>query len=164
MQVRPAHLSDAASIAKIYAPYVRSHTATFEVTPPEATEMRGRMLRVFERDLPYLVAEDAGSLTGYAYAVPYRARPAYSGTIESSIYVDEQHHRKGIARRLMEDLIAEAQRLGKRQMIAVVGDSANTASIALHRNLGFVEVGILKGVGFKFDRYIDTVILQRSLL
>ncbi|MEM7101136.1 MAG: N-acetyltransferase family protein [Pseudomonadota bacterium] len=164
MVIRTAEANDASDIAEIYAPYVLSHSSTFEVTPPGVEVIRQRITEVLDNNLPYLVAEDSGVVVGFCYAVPYRARPAYASTIETSIYVGRDHHRKGAGQSLMEALMTKARQIGKQEIIAVVGDSANTASIELHKRLGFRVVGTLERVGFKFDRYIDTVILQKGLV
>lgn len=161
--VRPALPSDIKDITAIYAHHVRSGTASFEIDPPEATDMRVRWQDITGKGLPYLVAEDNGIILGYAYAGPYRPRPAYRFTVEDSIYVHPDHARKGIGALLLPALISECEKLGLRQMIAVIGDSGNTASVALHRKFGFEDAGLLKSVGFKFGRWLDVTIMQRTL-
>jgi phosphinothricin acetyltransferase len=125
--------------------------------------MARRMAALLEGGFPYIVAEMAGGLAGYAYAGPYRPRPAYRHSVEDSIYVDPRFQRRGIGRVLLDRLIADCERRGFRQMIAVIGDSAQTASIELHRAAGFRPIGTVENVGFKFDRWLDTVLMQRAL-
>jgi phosphinothricin acetyltransferase len=163
VSIRPATQADIPTITRIYQHAVRHGTASFELEPPDEAEMARRQRVLFDGGYPYLVAEADGAVLGYAYAGPYRARPAYHWSVENSIYVDAQAHRRGIGRMLLERLIAEAQACGFRQMIAVIGDSDQTPSIALHRALGFEMVGTLKHVGFKFGRWLDTVLMQRAL-
>lgn len=161
--IRPASPSDIQHIAAIYAHHVRTGTASFEIDPPEEAEMMRRWNDITGKGLPYLVAEDNGALVGYAYAGPYRPRPAYRFTVEDSIYVHPDHGRKGIGALLLPALIAECEKLGLRQMIAVIGDSGNAGSIALHRKFGFQDAGVLKSVGFKFSRWLNVTLMQRSL-
>jgi len=142
---------------------VRHGTASFEIEPPDNAQMRRRYAALRAGGYPYLVAELAGTIAGYAYAGPYRERPAYRWSIEDSVYVAEQSQGRGLGRALLEALIAEAQQGGFRQMIAVIGDSANAASIELHRAAGFRMVGTFDSVGFKFGRWLDTVLMQRPL-
>lgn len=125
--------------------------------------MRNRMRTLLEGDFPYLVAEIDGAVAGYAYAGLYRTRPAYRFTLEDSVYIDPSAQRRGVGRALLERLIAESTQRGYRQMIAVVGDSAQVASIELHRAAGFHFVGNIENVGFKFGRWLDSVIMQRAL-
>ncbi|TAL29311.1 MAG: N-acetyltransferase family protein [Alphaproteobacteria bacterium] len=161
--IRSASPSDIKDITTIYAYHVRTGTASFEIEPPEATEMQRRWQEVTGKGLPYLVAEDNGLVLGYAYAGPYRPRPAYRFTIEDSIYVHPEHARKGVGALLLPTLIAECEKLGLRQLIAVIGDSGNAGSVALHRKFGFEDTGILKNVGFKFGKWLDVTIMQRAL-
>jgi len=160
--IRPARPSDIATITRIYAHAVRHGTASFELEPPEQAEMARRQDALIAGGFPYLVAEDGGIL-GYAYAGPYRARPAYRFTVEDSVYIAPEAQRRGLGRLLLERLIAESETRGYRQMIAVIGDSAQHASIALHAALGFRLIGTFAAVGFKFDRWLDTVLMQRPL-
>jgi L-amino acid N-acyltransferase YncA len=162
--VRPASEGDIEAVAAIYAQHVLRGTGSFEAEAPAAEEMRRRRLEVVTRGLPYLVAEAAGgAVVGFAYAAFYRPRAAYRHTVENSVYVRDQEKRHGIGRRLLEALIAECSARGFRQMIAVVGDSANLASIRLHEALGFRPVGTLRAVGRKHGRWLDAVLLQRPL-
>jgi L-amino acid N-acyltransferase YncA len=158
--VRPG---DTPAITRIYADAVRHGTASFEVEPPDETEMARRQQALIANGYPYLVAESAGTVAGYAYAGPYRARPAYRWTVEDSVYVGPEFHRRGLGTRLLARLIADAQAGGFRQMIAVIGDSAQTASIALHERAGFAHIGTMRAVGFKHDKWLDTVLMQRAL-
>jgi L-amino acid N-acyltransferase YncA len=161
--IRPAALADIPAITAIYAYAVKHGTATFEIEPPDEREMADRFRTLAEGHFPYLAAERNGTVLGYAYAGLYRARIAYRYTLENSIYVAPDCHRQGIGRALMEMLIREASARGFRQMVAVIGDSAQIASITLHRATGFEMVGTLAAVGFKFNRWLDTVLMQRSL-
>jgi phosphinothricin acetyltransferase len=161
--IRPATRSDIAAVTRIYAHAVCHGTATFETTAPDEPEMARRYERLRAGPYPYLVAEHGGAIVGYAYAGPYRDRPAYRWSIEDSIYVAPQAMRRGIGRALLDALIRESESAGFRQMIAVIGDSANAASIELHRAAGFRLVGTFDHVGFKFGRWLDTVLMQRPL-
>jgi phosphinothricin acetyltransferase len=161
--IRAAGPNDLAAITRIYAYAVRHGTASFEIDPPDQDEMMRRFEALVAGGFPYLVAERAGALTGYAYAGPYRARPAYRFTVEDSIYVAAEQQRRGIGGALLDRLIAEAESHGFRQMIAVIGDSDQPGSIALHAGAGFRIIGTLDRVGFKFDRWLDCVLMQRAL-
>ena len=163
MLIRAAQPQDLAVITAIYDHAVRHGTASFELEPPDETEMTRRYETLRRGGYPYLVAEIDGELPGFAYAGPYRARPAYHWSVEDSIYIAPRSHRRGIGRALIERLIAEAEAAGFRQMIAVIGDSANAGSIELHRAAGFRMVGIFDHVGFKFGRWLDSVLMQRPL-
>ncbi len=161
--IRPVTPSDIAAITRIYAHAVNFGTASFELEPPDEAEMNRRMVALLEGGFPYLAAEADGRLVGYAYAGPYRPRRAYRFSVEDSIYVDPNVHRRGVGRALLHRLIEESERRGFRQMVAVIGDSAQTASIELHRALGFRMIGAVENVGFKFGRWLDTVLMQRAL-
>ena len=163
MLVRDARDGDLAEIQAIYAHHVLHGTASFEEEAPQLAEMQRRRADVLARGLPYLVAEHQGVVTGYSYATPYRARSAYRFSIENSVYVSHKRQRAGIGRALLTELIARCERGDWRQMIAVIGDSAHTASIGLHASLGFRTVGTLEAVGFKFGRWLDSVLMQRAL-
>jgi L-amino acid N-acyltransferase YncA len=164
LTIRPAALSDIPAITRIYAVAVEQGTASFELEPPDEAEMARRMQRLQEGGYPYIVAEREGAVAGYAYAGVYRPRPAYRWSVEDTVYIAPQHQRTGIGRELLHHLIQAAERGGFRQMIAVIGDSPNQApSIGLHRQAGFRLVGILENVGFKHGRWLDSVLMQRSL-
>jgi phosphinothricin acetyltransferase len=161
--LREATPHDVPRIAAIYAHHVLHGLASFEIDPPDEATIARRFADVRARGLPYLAAEADGRVVGYAYAAPYRSRPAYRHTVEDSVYVDRAAAGRGIGRRLLEQLVAEATALGHRQMIAVIGDSGNRASIALHEACGFERVGLLPSVGFKLGRWVDSVLMQRPL-
>jgi len=161
--LRPSTDGDVPAIAAIYAHHVRTGLASFEIVPPNEEEIARRRTEVLKRGLPFLVADLVGTVVGYAYASPYRLRPAYRSTLEDSIYIHPDHTRKGIGRLLLEALIADCEAKGYRQMIAIIGDSANAPSIGLHRAFGFEHAGTLRSVGFKFGRWMDTVLMQRPL-
>ncbi|KJC43013.1 GCN5 family acetyltransferase [Bradyrhizobium sp. LTSP885] len=163
VEIRPTTEADLPSITAIYEHAVRFGTATFELIPPDLAEMTRRYRALVDGGFPYFVAVLAGRVVGYAYAGPYRPRPAYRFTVENSVYLDPASHRRGIGLQLMERLIAECEARGFRQMIAVIGDSANVGSISLHRRCGFEMVGTHPSVGLKFGRWLDTVMMQRAL-
>jgi len=161
--LRAAAADDMAAIAAIYAHHVCTGTASFELDSPDEAEMVRRWRDVTRRGLPYLVALDGGEVLGYAYAAPYRPRPAYRFTVEDSVYVRADAHRRGLGRALLAELIEQSTRAGARQMVAVIGDAANEGSIRLHASLGFRQVGLLASVGNKFSRWLDVVLMQRPL-
>jgi phosphinothricin acetyltransferase len=161
--VRDATAADMTAVQRIYAHYVLQGLATFEEAAPTVEDLVGRRAAVLSQGLPYLVAESDGQIVGYSYATFYRPRPAYRHTIENSVYVEEGLGGRGIGRALLAALIARCDDGPWRQMIAVIGDSANAASVALHARLGFQPVGTLHGVGFKLGRWVDTVLMQRPL-
>ena len=163
LAIRPATPADIPAITRIYAHAVQHGTASFELEPPDEAEMTRRQKALLDGDFPYLVAISDGAVLGYAYAGPYRARPAYRFSVENSVYVAASAYRRGVGRALMDRLIAESEARGYRLMIAVIGDSAQMPSIELHRAAGFKLVGALEGVGYKFDRWLDTVLMQRAL-
>jgi phosphinothricin acetyltransferase len=142
---------------------VKHGTASFELDPPDEAEMARRQRTLLDGGYPYIIAEIDGVLAGYAYAGPYRPRPAYRFSVEDSIYVDPDAQRRGVGRVLLEHLIEECERRGFRQMIAVIGDSAQAPSIELHRALGFRMIGAVQNVGYKFGRWLDSVNMQRPL-
>lgn len=161
--IRPAEPRDLAEITRIYAHAVQHGTASFELDPPDQAEITRRYRALHDEGFPYVVADLGGAVAGYAYAGPYRARPAYRFTVEDSIYIDPAMQRRGIGRALLQRLLAEAQARGFRQMVAVIGDSAQTSSIALHQALEFRIVGTFEAVGFKFGRWLDSVLMQKAL-
>ena len=161
--VRASTEADMARCAEIYAHHVLHGTASFEVEPPDLAEMKRRRAAVLDLDLPHLVAERAGRVLGYAYAGNWRPRLAYRFSVEDSIYVDKDGVGQGVGKALLPVLIEQCTALGKRQMVAVIGDSAQTPSIRLHAACGFEMVGTLKNIGFKFGRWLDSVLMQRPL-
>jgi phosphinothricin acetyltransferase len=163
ISIRPAAPADLARLHEIYAGHVLTGAASFEEEPPTGAEFERRWRSIAELGLPYLVACEDDGLLGYAYAAPYRPRSAYRFTVEDSIYLAPPAIGRGVGARLLGAVIDGATRAGKRQMLAVIGDSANTASIALHRRLGFTPVGTFQSVGFKFGRWVDSVLMQRAL-
>lgn len=163
ISIRPAIASDIPGITDIYGHAVRHGTASFEIEPPSETEMTRRFEALVSGNYPYFVADLDGTLGGFAYAGAYHHRPAYHFTVEDSIYVAPHAIRTGIGRALLFRLIVECDLLGFRQMIGVIGDSANAASIELHRQAGFRMVGTYEAVGFKFGRWLNTVLMQRAL-
>jgi L-amino acid N-acyltransferase YncA len=163
VSIRPATPFDIPAITRIYAHAVRHGTASFELETPDEAEMARRQRALLDGGYPYLVAEFGGAVAGYAYAGPYRTRPAYRYTVENSVYIAPDAHRRGIGRALIDRLIAESEARGYRLMIAVIGDSAQTPSIELHRAAGFRLVGTFEAVGYKFDRWLDSVLMQRPL-
>lgn len=163
MEVRSAAQGDLAAIQAIYAHHVLRGLGTFEEVPPGVEEMRRRHQDVTGRGLPYLVALERGEILGYGYCAPYRARSAYRYALEDSIYIKDGHLGKGIGTLLLGELLRICEGLGYRQVIAVIGDSANAGSIALHARLGFLRVGTLRASGYKLGRWVDTVLMQRPL-
>ncbi|MEM8973852.1 MAG: N-acetyltransferase family protein [Pseudomonadota bacterium] len=161
--VRDASAVDMYSVREIYAHQVLQGSATFETRPPTVDDLLKRRETALQLGLPYLVAEHEGEIAGYTYAMPFRPRSAYINTIENSVYVSEKTQGQGIGRALLTELIARCEASRWRQMIAVIGDSANSSSIALHAALGFQMVGTFQAVGFKHGRWLDTVLMQRSL-
>ena len=161
--IRAATAADIPAITAIYDHAVRHGTASFELDPPDAAEMARRRQTLVDAGFPYLVAEADGAVAGYAYAGPYRPRPAYRWSVEDSVYVAPALQRRGIGRTLLVSLVAAAEQRGFRQMIAVIGDSAQTPSIELHRAAGFHHIGMVENVGHKFGRWLDTVLMQRPL-
>ena len=161
--IRSATLADIPAITDIYAEAVNHGTATFELTPPDVAEMTRRFHELANGGFPYLVATVDGNIAGYAYAGLYRARPAYRFTVENSVYLAPASHRQGIGLALLTELIVQCEAGGYRQMIAVIGDSANAASVGVHTRAGFEMTGTMHNVGFKFGRWLDTVLMQRAL-
>ena len=161
--LRDSHDGDVPAIQAIYAHHVRHGTGSFELEPPGVDDMRARRADVLANGFPYLVAEAGGRVLGYAYANFFRTRPAYRFTVEDSVYVAEDVRGTGIGRRLLVALAARCELAGCRQMIAIIGDSYNTASIGLHARCGFRFAGTMRATGWKFDRWLDTVIMQKEL-
>jgi phosphinothricin acetyltransferase len=158
--VRPAEPADAVAVAAIYAHYVATSAATFDEEPPGAEEIAAK---IASARLPYLVAEADGRVEGYAYLAAYNERSAYRYTAECSVYVAPDSRGRGLGRALMRQLLADGERAGIREVVAIIGTTGGEASVALHRACGFREVGLLRAVGFKHDRWHDTLLMQRSL-
>jgi phosphinothricin acetyltransferase len=162
-EIRPADTADLPFVTEIYEHAVRFGTATFELVPPDLSEMTRRFQALKDGGFPYLVAVIEGRVVGYAYAGPYRPRPAYRFTVENSVYLQPAIHRRGVGRQLLQRLLSECEARGFRQMIAVIGDSANAGSIGVHTACGFEMIGTHPNVGLKFGRWLDTVMMQRPL-
>jgi phosphinothricin acetyltransferase len=163
LEIRPTIAADLPLITGIYEHAVRFGTATFELTPPDLAEMTRRFNALMDGGFPYFVAVVEGRVVGYAYAGPYRPRPAYRFTVENSVYLEPATHRRGIGLQLLQRLIVESEARGYRQMIAVIGDSANAGSIGVHTRCGFQMIGTHPNVGLKFGRWLDTVMMQLPL-
>jgi phosphinothricin acetyltransferase len=161
--VRACRRADLAQVQEIYALEVREGTASFELEPPSLAEMIARFAAIEAAGLPYVVAELDGRVAGYAYAGPYRTRPGYQHTVEDSVYVARWARRQGVGCVLLDAVIERATARRLRQMVAIIGDSTHAASIQLHARAGFRLVGTLERVGWKFGRWLDTVIMQRPL-
>jgi L-amino acid N-acyltransferase YncA len=161
--VRAATDTDVVAVAGIYGHHVLNGLGTFEEIPPSVADMAARKAAIDALGLPYVVAEDGGSVVGYAYAAMFRPRPAYRYTVEDSVYVAPGLAGRGIGKALMGRLIEACEGMGLRQMLAVIGDSANAGSIGLHRAMGFEQTGVTRGLGFKCGRWVDVVWMQRRL-
>ena len=161
--IRPSREDDLPAITAIYSHHVIHGTGTFETTPPSAAEMAARRADVLAKGLPFLVAEDSGRLVGFAYCQWFKPRPAYRFSAEDSIYLDPDAVGRGLGRRLLSELARQAQAGGIRKLIAVIGDSANTRSIGVHRSLGFTPAGTLTACGWKLGRWLDIVLMEKSL-
>ncbi len=161
--IRGCEPDDVPSITQIYAHYVLHGLSTFETEPPDVREMQRRRAEILTHGFPYLVAEIDREIIGYSYAGLYRTRYAYRYTVENSVYIHPERLRQGIGQALLGSLIRECELKGFHQMVAVIGDSSNLASIGLHERLGFRMVGTLYSVGFKFGRWVDSVLMQREL-
>jgi L-amino acid N-acyltransferase YncA len=161
--VRPSTPADLEALRDIYAHAVTQGTGTFELEVPDAAEMSRRRADVLSKGLPWLVAEAQGRVLGYAYANHFRPRPAYRFSVEDSVYLHPDAQGQGVGRALLAELVARCQAAGARQMLAVIGDSDNLASIGVHRALGFERCGLLRAVGWKFGRWLDVVLMQRAL-
>ena len=161
--IRPSRDDDIDAIARIYGHHVLHGTGTFETTPPSAAEMALRRTDVLAKGLPWLVIEEAGQVLGFAYGNWFKPRPAYRFSVEDSIYMAPEAAGKGWGRALLTELLAHLERVGVRRVMAVVGDSNNAGSIGLHKALGFDVAGVIPACGWKFDRWLDIVLMQRAL-
>lgn len=161
--IRPSEPADLAAITRIYAHAVNHGTGTFELEAPDEAAMADRRAAVLANGLPWLVAVRDGAVHGYAYANHFRPRRAYRFCVEDSIYLDETARGQGVGRLLLAELLARCEARGARQMLAVIGDSANAGSVGVHRACGFEHVGVLNSAGWKFGRWLDVVLMQRSL-
>jgi len=161
--IRPSTDADLPAITAIYGHHVLHGTGTFETTPPTETEMAGRRADVLAKGLPWLVLEDAGQVVGYAYCQWFKPRPAYRYSAEDSIYLHPQAAGKGLGKELLAALLARAEAVGVRKLIAVIGDSDNVRSIGVHRAVGFRHVGTIESCGWKFDRWLDIVLMEKAL-
>jgi L-amino acid N-acyltransferase YncA len=161
--IRPSTDADLPAITAIYGHHVLTGTGTFEVDPPSLDDMRARRADVLSKGLPWLVAVENEKVVGYAYCNWFKPRPAYRFSAEDSIYLSPEAAGKGIGRTLLAELLAQAQRAGVRKLIAVIGDSANAGSIAVHKAAGFQPVGVLKSCGWKFDKWLDVVLMDKFL-
>jgi len=161
--IRPSSADDLPALTAIYGWHVRHGTGTFEIDPPSLADMAARRDDVLAKGLPYLVLEEAGAVCGYAYANQFRPRPAYRFCLEDSVYLAADKAGRGYGRLLLTELLARCEAAGARQMLAVIGDSRNVGSIGVHRALGFAHAGTIEAAGWKFDRWLDVVIMQRRL-
>ncbi len=163
LSIRPSSADDVAAVCAIYAWNVLHGTGTFEIEPPGVAEIARRRDDVLSKGLPWLVAERDGVVLGYAYANHFRPRPAYRFCVEDSIYLAADAQRQGIGRVLLAELLARCEAAGARQVLAVIGDSANTGSVGVHRALGFEDAGVFRSAGWKFGRWLDVVLMQKAL-
>lgn len=161
--IRPSHEADLVAITALYGHHVLHGTGTFEVAPPSEADMASRRTDVLAKGLPYLVLEHAGQVLGFAYCNWFKPRPAYRFSAEDSIYLAPEAKGQGWGRALLAELAAQAERVGVRKLIAVIGDSANAGSIGVHRSLGFQQVGVLGACGWKFNRWLDIVLMEKTL-
>jgi L-amino acid N-acyltransferase YncA len=161
--VRASDEKDVPHITRIYAHHVLHGTGTFETEPPSEIEIGLRRADVLGKGLPYLVTQEAGQVIGFAYCNWFKPRPAYRYSAEDSIYLSTEAHGRGVGRMLLSELAAQAETAGVRKLIAVIGDSANAGSIGVHRAVGFTQVGVLQSCGWKFDRWLDVVLMEKSL-
>ena len=162
-KIRHSTEADLPQITRIYAHHVLHGTGTFETTPPTEQDMASRRADVLSKGLPYLVLEDGSGVIGFAYCNWFKPRPAYRFSAEDSIYLANEATGKGFGRLLLKELMAQSERAGVRKLLAVIGDSANQGSIGVHRSAGFVHVGVLTSCGWKFDRWLDVVLMECSL-
>ena len=163
IKIRPSLDSDVSAITAIYAHHVLHGTGTFEITPPTEEDMASRRADVLSKNLPYLVIEDDNGVLGFAYCNWFKPRPAYRFSAEDSIYLAPNTHSKGLGKLLLVELMAQAERAGVRKLIAVIGDSANLGSVGVHKSCGFQHVGVLSACGWKFERWLDVVMMERAL-
>ena len=161
--IRPSRDEDLDAITRIYAHHVLHGTGTFETTPPTRDEMAGRRADVLGQGLPWLVIEVDGQVMGYAYGNWFKPRPAYRYSVEDSIYMAPESAGKGLGKLLLTELLAQCERAGVRKVMAVIGDSANAGSIGVHKALGFEQVGVVQSCGWKFGRWLDIVLMQKSI-
>ncbi len=161
--IRPSQNSEIAQIAAIYSHHVLHGTGTFEVEPPSVAEMGHRRDDVLSKGLPYLVVVEGDRVVGFAYCNWFKPRPAYRYSAEDSIYLAPQAHRQGLGRALLGELVRHAEQAGIRKLIAVIGDSANAGSIGVHRSAGFEPVGVMRSCGWKFNRWLDVVLMEKSV-
>ncbi len=162
-KIRPSTDSDVSAITAIYAHHVLHGTGTFEITPPSEVDMAGRRADVLSKGLPYLVLEDATGVIGFAYCNWFKPRPAYRFSAEDSIYLAPAAAGRGLGRLLLQELMAQAERAGVRKLIAVIGDSGNQGSVGVHHSCGFTQVGVLSSCGWKFERWLDVVLMERFI-
>jgi phosphinothricin acetyltransferase len=163
LSIEDSREQDLHDITRIYAHHVRHGTGTFEIEPPSLQEMSERRRDVLAKGLPYLVARKNGQVLGFAYCNWFKPRPAYRFSAEDSIYMAPEAQGQGMGRVLLEELALRAQAAGLRKLIAVIGDSGNAGSVGVHRALGFTEVGVLRSCGWKFDRWLDIVLMEKTL-
>jgi len=161
--IRPSQPSDVIAISDIYRHHVLHGTGTFEITPPDPVEMAQRREDVLSKGLPYLVAVQEGQVIGFAYCNWFKPRPAYRFSAEDSIYLAPRAAGRGLGRALLCELMRQAEQAGVRKLIAVIGDSSNAGSIGVHQSVGFRDVGVLRACGWKFDRWLDVVLMEKSL-
>lgn len=161
--IRPSHDDDIPAITGIYAHHVLHGTGSFETEPPGVADMTARRADVLSKGLPYLVAEQEGKIVGFAYGNWFKPRPAYRYSVEDSIYLAPDLHRKGLGRALLAELLAQCEVAGVRKVMAVIGDSANAGSVGVHRALGFTQVGIIASCGWKFGAWRDIVIMEKAV-
>ena len=161
--IRPSRDEDVAAITAIYNHHVLHGTGTFEIDPPSASDMATRRADVLGKGLPYLVVEEEGQVLGFAYGNWFKPRPAYRFSAENSIYLAPGVAGRGLGRLLLDALCVQAEAAGVRKLIAVIGDAANAGSIGVHRSAGFTHVGLIKSCGWKFDRWLDIVLMEKSL-
>lgn len=161
--IRPSRDEDIPAITAIYRHHVLTGTGTFEIDPPSESDMLSRRADVLAKGLPYLVVEEDGQVLGFAYCNWFKPRPAYRFSAEDSIYMAADAHHKGLGKALLAELCAQAERAGVRKFLAVIGDSGNAGSIGVHRSVGFTHVGIIQSCGWKFERWLDVVMMEKTL-